>query len=83
MYRPQIILARNISIEVPRRRSSPEIAAANRDPSRARYWTQSIDCCARFLVSPFDEGPLRHWFLPVIARNYSAELVAHVLSRGH
>jgi hypothetical protein len=35
MYRPQIILARNISIEVPRRRSSHEIAAANRDPSRA------------------------------------------------
>ena len=35
MYRPQIILARNISIEMPGRRSSPEIAAANRDPSRA------------------------------------------------
>ena len=35
MYRPQIILARNISIDVPRRRSSPEIAAVNRDPSRA------------------------------------------------
>ena len=35
MYRPQIILARNISIEVPRQRSSPEIAAVNRDPSRA------------------------------------------------
>ena len=60
MYRPQIILARNISIEVPRRRSSPEIAAVDRDPSRRyRYWTQSTVCCARFLVSPFDEGPLR------------------------
>jgi len=35
MYRPQIILARNISIEVPRRKSSPQIAATNRDPSRA------------------------------------------------
>ena len=35
MYRPQIILARNISIEVPGQRSSPEIASANRDPSHS------------------------------------------------
>ena len=34
MYRPQIILARNISIEVPRRGRPLEIAAANRHPSR-------------------------------------------------
>ena len=60
MYRPQIILARNISIEVPRRRSSPEIAAANRHHSRASaIGLNPPVCCARFLVSPFDEGSLR------------------------
>ena len=67
MYRPQIILARNISIEVPRRRSSPEIAAVNRDPSRATaIGLNSID-----------------WFPPVIAWNYSAEPVVRALARGH
>src|SRR6476620_12334860 len=34
MYRPHTILARTISIELTLRRSSPEIAAVNRDPSR-------------------------------------------------
>ena len=35
------------------------------------------------LEIPFDEGPLRQRFPPVIARNYSAERVAHALARGH
>ena len=34
MYRPHTILARTISIELTLRRSSSEIAAVNRDPSR-------------------------------------------------
>ena len=86
MYRRATILARNISIELPMRRSSSEIAGANRDPSRVT--AIGLNCrigiaVARFLVSAFDEGPLRQRFPPVIARNYSAELVAHALARGH
>ena len=34
MYRPHTIFARTISIELTLRRSSSEIAAVNRDPSR-------------------------------------------------
>jgi hypothetical protein len=69
VYRPNIILARTISIELTLRRSFPEIAAAN--------------CCARFLESPFDEQPLLEQFLPLMARNHSAELAAQTLACGH
>jgi len=59
MYRREIILAR---IYFDRGNSTafvPQIAGLNRVSfARYRYRTQSIDCCARFLVSPFDEGPL-------------------------
>ena len=35
------------------------------------------------ILVAFDEGPLRPPFPPVIARNYSAERLAHALAGGH
>lgn len=93
MYRRGNILSSTISIELPLRRSSSEIAGANRDPlrvtaigsdrcARGNFFGIIGKCCARFLVSAFDQGPSRPRFPPIIARNYSAEFVAQTLARG-
>ena len=70
MYRPQIILARNISIEVPRRSSSPAIAEANRDPSRAT----AIGLNPPFVCTVLGKSIRRRTVASVVAASHCAEL---------
>ena len=82
MYRTQIILARNISIAVLRRGRPLKLPQSIATLTRCRYWTQSIDCCAR-LGKSIRRRTVASVVPPVIALNYSAERVAHALARGH
>jgi len=76
MYRPQIILARNISIELPRRKSSPGIARNQSRPfTRHRYRTQSTGCCA-VLAKSIERRTVELATSAQPARNRTAEISA-------
>jgi hypothetical protein len=70
MYLPQVILARNISIEVPRLRSSPEIAGVNPD----LYALPPLDSIHRLLCTVFGKFIRRRTVALVALASHWAEL---------